>query len=87
MTNDTQIGYDRVAEQYAERLFHELDYKPFDRHLLALFAEMVKGRGQVCDIGCGPGQIARYLHDQGADAMGVDLSPKMIEQARQLNPG
>ena len=87
MTNDTQTGYDRVAAKYAERLFHELDYKPFDRHLLAMFAELVKGRGLVCDIGCGPGQIARYLHDQGADAMGIDLSPKMIEQARRLSPG
>jgi len=86
MTNDTQIGYDRVAESYAENLFHELDYKPFDRHLLALFAEIIKGRGTVCDIGCGPGQIAGYLHDLGADAMGADLSPKMVEQARQLNP-
>jgi SAM-dependent methyltransferase len=86
MTNDTQIGYDHVAQSYAESLFHELNYKPFDRHLLALFAEIVKGRGLVCDIGCGPGQIARYLHDQGADAMGVDLSSKMVEQARQLNP-
>jgi len=87
MTNNTQIGYDRVAAQYAESKFHELDYKPFDRHLLMMFAEMVEGHGLVCDIGCGPGQIARYLHDQGADAMGVDLSPNMIEQARQLNPG
>jgi SAM-dependent methyltransferase len=86
MSNDTQIGYDRVAEQYAERFTHELDYKPFDRHLLAMFAELVKGKGAACDIGCGPGQIARYLHDQGAEAMGVDLSPKMIEQARQINP-
>lgn len=86
MTNDTQIGYDRVAEQYAASLFQELAYKPFDRHLLMMFAEMVKGRGPVCDIGCGPGQIARYLHDQGADVMGVDLSAEMIKQAQQLNP-
>ena len=69
MTNDTQTAYDRVAGKYAERLFHELDYKLFDRHLLAMLAEMVKGHGLVCDIGCGPGQIARYLHDQDADAM------------------
>ena len=86
MTNDTQIGYDRVAEQYAERFIHELDYKPFDRHLLTMLAELTQGQGIVCDIGCGPGQIARYLHEQGAEAMGVDLSPKMVEQARLLNP-
>lgn len=85
MINDTQIGYDRVAEQYAERFIHELNYKPFDRHLLAMLAELTQGHGVVCDIGCGPGQIARYLHEQGAEAMGVDLSPKMVEQARLLN--
>jgi SAM-dependent methyltransferase len=86
MPNDTQMGYDRVAEQYAARFVHELDYKPFDRHLLGMFAELTKGRGLVCDIGCGPGQIARYLHDQGTEAMGVDLSPEMVKHAQQLNP-
>ena len=30
MTNDTQMGYDRVAESYAERFIHELNYKPFE---------------------------------------------------------
>lgn len=86
MPNDTQIGYDRVADKYAERFVNELDYKPFDRHLLAMVAELVTDKGTVCDIGCGPGQIARFLHDHGADAMGVDLSPNMITQAHQLHP-
>jgi ubiquinone/menaquinone biosynthesis C-methylase UbiE len=86
MTNDTQVGYDREAEQYAERFTNELDYKPIDRHQLEMLAELAKGRGLVCDIGCGPGQIARYLYEQGADAMGVDLSPNMVEQAKRLHP-
>ena len=87
MSNDTQIGYDRVAAPYAKQLFHELDYKPFDRHLLAMFAELVKGKGAACDIGCGPGQIARYLHEHGVTMCGVDLSPAMIERANRLTPG
>jgi SAM-dependent methyltransferase len=37
-------------------------------------------------MGCGPGQIARYLRSRGAEACGIDLSPGMIEQARRLNP-
>ncbi len=37
-------------------------------------------------MGCGPGHVARYLHEQGAHVLGIDLSPGMIEQARQLNP-
>jgi SAM-dependent methyltransferase len=82
----TRAGYDLVAADYAARFVSELGYKPFDRHLLNLFVELTKGIGKVCDIGCGPGQIARYLYDQGAQAMGIDLSPQMVEQARQLHP-
>ncbi len=41
----------------------------------------------MCDIGCGPGHIARYLRNSGGiDAFGLDLSPRMVEQARELNP-
>lgn len=42
--------------------------------------------GTVCDIGCGPGEIARYLRDLGADVIGIDLSEKMILEAETLNP-
>lgn len=84
---DCQTSYDRVADEYAARLFDELKYKPLDRQLLDRFADEVRGRGPVCDLGCGPGQVARYLHERGLDVFGLDLSPGMIAQARQLNPG
>jgi len=37
-------------------------------------------------MGCGPGHVARYLHGAGAAVFGLDLSPSMVEIARQLNP-
>jgi SAM-dependent methyltransferase len=37
-------------------------------------------------MGCGPGQIARYLHCRRIPTLGVDLSPRMIAEARRLNP-
>lgn len=81
-------SYDRLAEEYARRLFHELAQKPLDHQLLQRLAALTAGRGQVCDMGCGPGQVARYLHDcGGCDVFGLDLSPKMIASARRLNPG
>jgi SAM-dependent methyltransferase len=86
-TSQLQTGYDAVAEEYAEKFFHELNHKPFDRELLDRFAEKLRGSGPVCDLGCGPGHIARYLHERGVDAFGVDLSPAMVETARRLNPG
>jgi len=36
-------------------------------------------------MGCGPGHISRFLRDIGASVFGLDLSPGMIEQARELN--
>jgi ubiquinone/menaquinone biosynthesis C-methylase UbiE len=81
-----QQSYDRVADEYARHIFSELEHKPLDRELLTRFAVAVKGKGEVCDMGCGPGHIARHLHDAGAHVFGLDLSPGMLEQARRLNP-
>src|SRR5712692_6173024 len=79
-------SYNQVAEEYVARIYHELEYKPLDRELLDRFATGVRGLGPACDMGCGPGHIAQYLHNRGADVLGIDLSPGMVEQARQLNP-
>jgi len=79
-------SYNQVAEEYVARIYHELEHKPLDRELLDRFATEVRGLGPACDMGCGPGHIAQYLHNRGADVLGIDLSPGMVEQARQLNP-
>jgi SAM-dependent methyltransferase len=83
---DVQAAYDAVADEYVRRVFDELRHKPFDRQLLDRFAARV-GNGLICDAGCGPGHIARYLRDQGARVCGIDLSHAMIERARTLNAG
>jgi ubiquinone/menaquinone biosynthesis C-methylase UbiE len=79
-------SYDAVARAYADEIYDELKGKPFDRELLERFADRVRGRGQTCDVGCGPAQIARYLKDRGVDAFGLDLSAGMLREARRLNP-
>jgi len=83
---DTQTSYDTVAREYAERFKDEMDDKPFDRDCLDRLAREVGELGPVCDLGCGPGQIARYLHRQGVKTLGIDLSPNMIAEAQRLNP-
>lgn len=84
--NEVQGSYDQVAEEYTARFFDELEHKPLDRTLLDRFAAEVHDLGPVCDIGCGPGHIARYLHEQEVNVLGIDLSPHMVEQAQRLNP-
>jgi SAM-dependent methyltransferase len=83
---DFGVDYDPIADEYAETYFNELEHKPLDRQLLDKFAGLVEGLGPVCDLGCGPGQIARYLKDKGLPAIGLDLSANLVEKARQLNP-
>lgn len=83
---NTQTSYDQVAAEYAEKFKDEMDDKPFDRDCLDRLAREVGNLGPICDLGCGPGQIARYLHRQGAQTLGVDLSPCMIAEAQRLNP-
>jgi ubiquinone/menaquinone biosynthesis C-methylase UbiE len=85
-TKSIRESYDRLAEEYARRIADELQHKPLDRELLDRFAHQTTGRGEVCDMGCGPGHVARYLRDAGASVFGLDLSPGMLEQARKLNP-
>ena len=78
--------YDLVAREYADNIYAELAAKPFDRAILDRFANRVRDHGPVGDFGCGPAQIARYLHDRGVNAFGLDLSAGMLGQAQRLNP-
>lgn len=84
--DNTRNSYDHIAREYAEHIYDELSRKPFDCALLDRFAELVKPLGVAVDMGCGPGQIARYLRDRDVKVIGVDLSPQMIAIARALNP-
>ncbi|MFZ1141148.1 MAG: class I SAM-dependent methyltransferase [Candidatus Sulfotelmatobacter sp.] len=84
--SDVQSSYDLVADEYARLIYDELQHKPLDCRLLDQFAERVRSTGVACDLGCGPGHIARYLHERGIQVCGMDLSAGMVERARQLNP-
>jgi len=83
--DDVRGSYDRLAAKYAERIYDELRHKPFDRDALARL--VAEADGPICDLGCGPGHVARLLAELGADVFGVDLSPQMVATARELNPG
>lgn len=82
----TAASYSLIARTYADNLFDELKGKPLDRALLNRFAEAVQPLGVAVDLGCGPGQIARYLHERGVNVIGVDLAPGMVALAKELTP-
>src|SRR3989304_3990742 len=54
---------------------------------LAEFAELVKKNGgRVLDCGCGSGVQSKELFDRGLEVVGVDLSPKMVSEAKKRVP-
>ncbi|WP_310739075.1 class I SAM-dependent methyltransferase [Microbispora sp. H10830] len=57
--------------------------------MLAAFADSVRAAGArpVAELGCGPGYVTAHLRGLGLDAFGIDLSPRMIELAREAYPG
>jgi SAM-dependent methyltransferase len=81
-----QTAYDRASEAYARKFLDELDHKPLDREWLGEFASRIGPGGPVLDLGCGPGHTTAYLTALGLSAAGIDLSPRMVEQAAERFP-
>ncbi|MCD0484467.1 methyltransferase domain-containing protein [Streptacidiphilus sp. ASG 303] len=83
-------SYDRVADTYARMVvttgFGDIRRHPWLKAAVDAFADTVSGLGPVLDVGCGPGTVTAYLAERGLDVSGVDLSPRMVENARRLHP-
>ncbi len=79
-------SYDALAEEYAKRISSELDHRPRERELLQRFAARCRDRGMICDLGCGPGHVARYIQEFNPSVIGLDLSLQSVIEARQRNP-
>lgn len=83
-----QSGYDKAAAAYAQQFIDEQATKPMDQIMLQRFADEVQGKGVVCDMGCGPGQVGAWLNEHCGvkEVIGVDLSANFIAEARKLHP-
>jgi SAM-dependent methyltransferase len=83
-------SYDRVADNYVHMVqttgIGDVRSHPWLKASVDAFADTVRGLGPVLDVGCGPGTVTAYLAERGLDVSGVDLSPRMIENARRLHP-
>jgi SAM-dependent methyltransferase len=52
--------------------------------MLSSFADLLPHGGRALDLACGSGRNAAFLALRGADALGVDLLPDALRQARTL---
>ena len=80
-----RAAYDTVANDYAAAFADDLLHLPVDLAVLDAAIDLLAGAAPVLDVGCGPGQVGRYLADRGAYVIGVDLAPRMVAVARERN--
>lgn len=81
MPTDTRELYDQTATNWSRHQPSSLsDYTARPR-VIAL-CEPLEGK-KVLDLGCGEGYVSRMLRRRGAHVIGLDVSERMIELARQ----
>lgn len=74
--SDIEKGYDLIAEKFSlTRAFMWQD--------LEFVKDLVKPGDRVLDYGCGNGRLAGYLEGTYKDFVGVDISQKLIDLAKQ----
>ncbi|WP_312793491.1 class I SAM-dependent methyltransferase [Sphingobacterium sp.] len=77
----TTNSYNKTAEEY-RRVVSEFNLLPE----LFEYEDLIKKKGKILDLGCGPGHHSKYFCDMGHEVVGIDLSQRMIELARKTAP-
>ena len=81
-----QAKYDEISNFYTRFVRDNEQYAGSVVHLLAAKLLVLLGdiQGQaVCDLACGEGHLSRAIAQQGANVVGIDISVKLLAQARE----
>ena len=79
-------AYEALVDGYAARFGDDLEASALDRAVLDRALDMLGPSARILDLGCGPGQVGSYVMERGCHPIGLDLTPAMLDVARQLSP-
>ncbi|GBC62812.1 class I SAM-dependent methyltransferase [Desulfonema ishimotonii] len=84
-TRRTIETYDQCAESFEQKFMDLALYKDS----LTCFSERLRPGDAVLDLGCGPGNVSKFLTERVRDLhlLGIDLSEEMVRLARKNVPG
>lgn len=82
---ETFETWNKVASLYQARL---MDLDLYDKTYDFICNSIIKKNAEILEIGCGPGNITKYLLSKRPDfnIYGIDIAPNMIELAKKNNP-
>lgn len=75
--------YDKIAKEYAASSER---YGRLNLLELETFISLLPENGSILDLGCGSGRDCEYFAQRGYEVVGVDLSERLLEQAKLLHP-
>lgn len=70
--------YNKIAQEYDEEFGNDYSDTPY----VDKFLNYLEGK-KVLDIGCGVGNLTKYIMDKGFNVEGIDLSKEMLNIAKQ----
>lgn len=80
------MPYDGFAHLY-DKLQNDVPYEKYVKYYLSLLEKFGGEKGLCLDLGCGTGNIALRLAEEGFDMIGIDSSVEMLEEARRKAAG
>lgn len=89
---DTYSAFSKVYDKLMENVPYELWAKAIDcwieeygisKPVRDAKDPLESERNLVLDMGCGTGTMTRLLYDMGYDMIGVDISPEMLDVAKE----
>lgn len=85
---DAFRDFERRAHHRLADTYHAY-FVPVSEHAAEplLDAAKVAAGMRVLDVACGSGVVSGHAARRGAKVTGVDIAPRMVELARELNPG
>lgn len=84
-TPRTIESYNQCADRFVQTYMDLGLFEPYFRE----FSGLLKVGSTILDLGCGPGNVSRFLmnQDKGYQIVGIDLSPRMLQYAKRNVPG
>ena len=78
MNNGVIESFNKFAEQYADITFLNILQYELNR-----FISLIPSEGKILDLGCGGGRDVQYFADFKLEAVGIDASIKLIDEAKK----
>jgi len=84
-TNNIASVFSKFAKVYEDKF---MDYNVFHDTYDRFLKLLPDNKATVLDIGCGPGNITKYLLQkrQELDVLGIDIAEEMLQLAKVNNP-